>query len=49
VDEASDAVIRVATRVPPHTANAAVMSKTYATFRRLYPALHSIESSFRHF
>jgi xylulokinase len=49
VDEASDAVIRVATRVPPHTANAAVMRKTYATFRRLYPALHSIESSFRHF
>jgi Sugar (pentulose and hexulose) kinases len=48
VDEASDAVIRVATRVLPQTANAAVMRKSYAAFRRLYPALHSIESSFPH-
>jgi xylulokinase len=42
VDEACDAVIRVAARVSPHPANAALMRKTYAAFRRLYPALHSI-------
>ncbi|HSC45008.1 MAG TPA: xylulokinase [Candidatus Acidoferrum sp.] len=42
VDEACDAVIRVATRVPPNPASSALLQKNYARFRRLYPALHSI-------
>ena len=42
VDEACDAVIRVATRVPPNPSSSVTLQKTYATFRRLYPALHSI-------
>jgi xylulokinase len=42
VDEACDAVIRVASRVCPHPAPSALLQKNYATYRRLYPALHSI-------
>jgi len=42
VDEACDALIRVATRVAPKPADAALMQANYAKFRRLYPALHSI-------
>jgi len=42
VDEACDAVIRVAARVPPNPSSSLALQKTYATFRRLYPALHSI-------
>ena len=42
VDQACDAVIQVAQKVPPHPANSALLQKNYATFRRLYPALHSI-------
>jgi xylulokinase len=41
VDEACDAVIRVASRVPTSPASS-TMQSTYAKFRRLYPALHSI-------
>ena len=42
VDQACDAVIQVAQKVPSHPANSALLQKNYATFRRLYPALHSI-------
>jgi len=42
VDEACDAVIRVATLVPPNPASSALLQKNYTHFRRLYPALHSI-------
>jgi xylulokinase len=42
VDEACDAVIRVATRVAPIRASSALLQKNYAAFRRLYPALHTI-------
>jgi xylulokinase len=42
VDEASDAVIRVATRVAPIPASSFLLQKNYAKFRRLYPALHAI-------
>jgi len=42
VDEACDAVIRVATRVPPNPTSSAILQKNYVHFRRLYPALHSI-------
>ena len=43
VDEACDAVIRVATRVPPNPASSALLQKNYASFRRLYPALRSLQ------
>ena len=42
VDEACDAVIRVATRVAPIPHSSALLQKNYATFRRLYPALQAI-------
>jgi len=42
VDEACDAVIRVASRVAPNPVSSALLKKNYATFRRLYPALHSL-------
>jgi xylulokinase len=43
VDEACDAVIRVAARVQPNPASSSLLQHTYAKFRRLYPALHSIQ------
>jgi len=42
VDQACDAVIKVASRVAPDPASSTVLQKNYAKFRRLYPALHSI-------
>jgi len=42
VDEACDAVIKVASRVAPDPASSTLLQKNYAKFRRLYPALHSI-------
>jgi xylulokinase len=42
VDQACDTVVRVASRVKPIPASSALLQKNYATFRRLYPALHSI-------
>ena len=42
VDEACDAVIRVASRVTPKAADSALLQKQYATFRRLYPALRAV-------
>jgi xylulokinase len=42
VDEACDAVVRIATRVPPALSSSHTLQRNYATFRRLYPALHSI-------
>ncbi len=43
VDEACDAVIRVATRVQPNAAASGTLKNSYARFRRLYPALHSLQ------
>jgi xylulokinase len=43
VDEACDALIRVASRVAPNPVDSAVLQNNYATFRRLYPALHSLQ------
>jgi len=40
VDEACDAVVHVASHVKPDPASSALLQKNYATFRRLYPALH---------
>jgi xylulokinase len=42
VDEACDAVVRVASRVPPSSVSA-LLQKNYATFRRLYPAIRSLQ------
>jgi len=42
VDQACDAVVHVASRVKPIPASSALLQKNYATFRRLYPVLHSI-------
>jgi xylulokinase len=42
VDEACDAVIRVATSVPPNPISSSLLQKTYTSFRRLYPVLRSI-------
>ena len=43
VDEACDAVIRVATRVPPNSSSSVTLQETYATYRRLYPALRALQ------
>lgn len=42
VDEACDAVVRVASRVPPSSVSA-LLQNNYATFRRLYPAIRSLQ------
>jgi len=42
VDEAADALIRVADRVAPEPARAALLAAAYRSYRRLYPALRSI-------
>jgi xylulokinase len=42
VDAACDSVVRVANRVQPNAANAAVMKSAYAAYRRVYPAMKSI-------
>jgi xylulokinase len=44
VDEACDAVIRVAARVAPNAVSSATLAKSYAAFRRVYPALRSLEA-----
>jgi xylulokinase len=43
VDEACDTVVHVASRVAPNPADSALLQKSYATYRRLYPALHSLQ------
>jgi xylulokinase len=42
VDEACDATVRVAKRVSANKENSAAMQRDYQTYRRIYPALHSI-------
>jgi len=43
VDEACDAVVHVAVRVPLNPSSSQTLQKTYATFRRLYPALRALQ------
>jgi len=45
VDEACDALIRVAARVSPNAVSSATLEKSYAAFRRVYPALRSLEAT----
>jgi hypothetical protein len=42
VDEACDATVRVAKRVSPVRESSGIMQAGYQTYRRIYPALHSI-------
>jgi len=42
VDAACDSVVRVVERIRPNPANAEVMEKNYAAYRRIYPAMKSI-------
>ena len=42
VDEACDAVVRIASRVKPDPANSAKMISGYQNYRRIYPALRSV-------
>jgi xylulokinase len=44
VDEACDSAVRVAKTVVPNPENSAEMQRGYQTYRRIYPALHSIFS-----
>jgi xylulokinase len=43
VDQACDAVIRITRRVAPDPSASAMLQKHYTNFRRLYPALHSLQ------
>jgi xylulokinase len=45
VDAACDSVVRVVERIRPNPANAEVMQKNYAAYRRIYPAMKSIFSA----
>ena len=45
VDEACDAVIRVAKRVTPNADASKTMQKNYLVYRRIYPALRSINTA----
>jgi len=42
VDEACDAIVRVAKRVAPNAKDSATMQNNYATYGRIYPALRSL-------
>ncbi|MGI8771656.1 MAG: xylulokinase [Acidobacteriaceae bacterium] len=42
VDEACDAVVRVAQEIHPDAAATGVLDQQYARYRKIYPALHSI-------
>lgn len=44
VDEACDAVVRVAHRIAPDATNRAVMQDGYRTYQQIYPALHAVLS-----
>ena len=43
VDQACDAVVRVVSRIPCNPENSSTMQRSYQTYRRIYPALHSIQ------
>jgi len=47
VEQACDAVVRVAKRVAPHPKDSAVMRKAYPTYRKVYPALKTFCSDLK--
>ncbi|HYK40387.1 MAG TPA: hypothetical protein VEU98_10180, partial [Candidatus Eremiobacteraceae bacterium] len=44
VDEACDAIVRVAVRVAPHAESSKLLQKNYSVYRRIYPALRAINT-----
>ena len=42
VDEACDAVVRIAHEIQPDPKNAAILDEAYHSYRRIYPALRKI-------
>jgi xylulokinase len=45
VDTACKEAIKIGARIQPDAANAPVLRERYASFRRIYPALKSIQSA----
>lgn len=43
VEQACDAIVRVAKRVPPNQNDSATMQRAYRTYRKVYPALRQIQ------
>jgi xylulokinase len=43
VEQACEAIVRVAKRIAPHPADSVTMQNAYRTYRKIYPALHQIE------
>ena len=43
VEQACDAVVRVAKRIAPNQKDSATMQSAYSTYRKIYPALHQIQ------
>jgi xylulokinase len=43
VDQACDAIVRVVSRIAPNPANSGTMQEAYPIYRRIYPALRSIQ------
>ncbi len=43
VEQACDAIVKVAKRITPHPLDSATMQKAYGTYRKIYPALRQIE------
>ena len=41
VEQACDAVVRVAKRIAPNSKDAPAMQRGYQTYRKIYPALHT--------
>jgi xylulokinase len=44
VDQACDQVVRVVAKIPPVATDQATMQQGYQVYRRIYPALHAIQS-----
>jgi hypothetical protein len=44
VDAACDAVVRIAENMIPNSKDSLVMEKSYASYRRIYPAMKSIQN-----
>jgi len=42
VEQACDAVVRVAKRIKPNQKNAAAMQNAYRTYQKIYPALRQM-------
>ena len=43
VEQACDALVRVAKRIPPHRQDSSTLQAAYTTYRKIYPALKTLE------